>query len=260
MNTPRIIGLLCGIAIVVLVAQAFSRFGRQDPSARPVRPAKGFAVVELFTSEGCSSCPPADQLIARIQREDKDQPVYILAFHVDYWDRQGWKDAFSDASYTRRQNQYAAWLDLQSIYTPQVVVNGTKEFVGSQEATLRNTINTDLQEASPATLTLSNIVSDPGKGKVDWQYQAQNAGSNSSLVVAIVQRSATTSVKAGENSGRTLSHVQIVRQLQTTEPHSGGAGSLILPAGIDTRDEEIIAFLQNNDNGRIIAATRSALP
>ncbi|HEV3327153.1 MAG TPA: DUF1223 domain-containing protein [Puia sp.] len=260
MNTSRIVGLLIGLVIVVLAAQAFNPFGHRDPSARPGDPAKGFAVVELFTSEGCSSCPPADQLIARVQQESKDQPVYILAFHVDYWDRSGWKDAFSDASYTRRQNQYAAWLKLQSIYTPQVVVNGSKEFVGSQETTLRNTIKDDLQEASPAMLTLSNVRLN--KGKVDWQCRAQNAGNNNSLILVMVQRSATTRVKAGENSGRTLSHVQIVRQLQTVELHSGssGAGSLILPAGIDTRDEEIIAFLQNNDNGRIMAATRSALP
>jgi hypothetical protein len=260
MNTSRMLGLLSGLVILVLVAQAFNRSGRRDPSDRPGDFAKGFAVVELFTSEGCSSCPPADQLVARIQQEDKDQPVYILAFHVDYWDRSGWKDVFSDASYTRRQNQYAGWLKLESIYTPQVVVNGRKEFVGSQEATLRNTINEDLQDSSPAMLTLSNVRLD--KRKVDWQYQAQYTGNNISLILAIVQRSATTTVKAGENSGRTLSHVQIVRQLHTTELHNGGSGSgsLVLPAGIDTRDEEIIAFLQKNDNGQIIAATRSALP
>ena len=241
------VGLVIGIAIVVMGGQAGY-------------PAKGFAVVELFTSEGCSSCPPADQLIARIQQESRGQPVYILAFHVDYWDRSGWKDAFSDASYTRRQNQYAGWLKLQSIYTPQVVVNGRKEFVGSQEATLRSTIDGDLQETSPAILTLSNVRLDGDKA--ECQYHAQNAGNNSSLILTVVQRSATTSVKAGENSGRTLTHVQIVRQLQTMELHGGGsgAGSIVLPAGIDTRDEEIIAFLQNNDNGRIIAATRSALP
>src|SRR5580704_5223589 len=79
---------------------------------------KGFAVVELFTSEGCSSCPPADELVAKIEKESKDKPVYILAYHVDYWNRLGWKDVFSSAEYSKRQNEYAGYLHLQQIYTP----------------------------------------------------------------------------------------------------------------------------------------------
>jgi hypothetical protein len=246
-------------AVADLSACGSAGAGAGDP-VKGSDPVKGFAVVELFTSEGCSSCPPADQLMARIQQESKDQPVYILAFHVDYWNRLGWNDIFSDAAYTQRQNQYAAWLKLQSVYTPQVVVNGSKEFVGSQEPLIRNAISNGLQEVSPVQLTLSDVRLD--KGKVAWRYQTSNAGHHISLLVAIVQRSATSQVNAGENSGRTLSHVQIVRQLQTTKVNAAGsgAGSLLLPADISTSDEEIIAFLQDNDNGHIIAATRYALP
>jgi hypothetical protein len=234
-------------------------------AATPVPPAKGFAVVELFTSEGCSSCPPADALVARIQQESKDEPIYILAFHVDYWDRQGWKDGFSDAAYTQRQKQYASWFNLQSIYTPQIVVNGEKEFVGSEETTLRNAINNGLQTTSTAQLTLSGIRLD--QGKVDWQYQTRAAQSdNLSLIVAVVQRSATTNVKAGENSGRTLAHVQIVRAIVTSTVKGGdkggdkGAGYLPLPRGVNPHDEDLIAYLQDTGNGHIIAATISALP
>ena len=221
---------------------------------------KGFAVIELFTSEGCSSCPPADQLIARIQQESKDQPVYILAFHVDYWNRLGWKDIFSDAAYTQRQYQYASWLKIQSVYTPQVIVNGSKEFVGSQEPAIRKAISNGLQEAASAQLTLDNVRLD--KGKVDWHYQVGNAGHRTRLLVAIVQKSASSQVKAGENNGHTLSHVQLVRQLLTAnvDANGNGAGYLPLPAGVETADEEIIAFLQDSDNGHIIAATRSPLP
>jgi hypothetical protein len=222
-------------------------------------PVKGFAVIELFTSEGCSSCPPADDLVARIQNEDKDQPVYILAYHVDYWDRQGWKDAYSSASYSSRQNQYATWLNLQSVYTPQIVVNGKKEFVGSEEAILRSSIKADLQEPAGAQLTISNVKTE--KGQVSWQYRTQGAGKNTSLLLAVVQRSASTKVRAGENSGRTLSHVQIVRNFQVLAigSNSSGDGSISLPEGVNAPDAEIIAFLQNKDNGQIIAATRSAL-
>jgi hypothetical protein len=235
------------------------------PHTTPVPPPKGFAVVELFTSEGCSSCPPADALVARIQQESKGEPVYILAFHVDYWDRQGWKDAFSDATYTQRQKQYASWFNLQSIYTPQIVVNGEKEFVGSEEATLRKAIDNGLQTNSPAQLTLSGIRLD--QGKVDWQYQTRDAsGASLSLVVAVVQRSATTNVKAGENNGRTLAHIQIVRAFLTSAVNGGdkggdkGAGYLPLPQGVNPHDEELIAFLQNTSNGHIIAATSASLP
>ena len=252
-------------AIKIMVLAASLLFAVVDISAcggataGAGEPAKGFAVVELFTSEGCSSCPPADQLMARIQQESNGQPIYILAFHVDYWNRMGWTDPFSDAAYSQRQNQYAAWFRLELVYTPQVVVNGSKEFVGSQEPSIRNAISNGLQEVSTAQLTLSDVRLD--KGKVAWRYQASNAGHNTSLLVAIVQRSATSQVKAGENSGRTLSHVQIVRQLQTAKVDAtgSGAGSLPLPADVGTSDEEIIAFLQDNKTGHIIAATRSPL-
>jgi hypothetical protein len=172
----------------------------------------------------------------------------------------GWKDVFSDAAYTQRQNQYAAWLSLQSIYTPQVVVNGSKEFIGSLEPPIRKAISDGLQDVPTAQLTLDDVRLD--NGKVTWRYQATNAGHHTSLLVAIVQRSATSEVKAGENSGRTLSHVQIVRQLQSVKVNAtgSGVGYLPLPAGVATSDEEIIAFLQDNHNGHIIAATRSALP
>ncbi|MES2112408.1 MAG: DUF1223 domain-containing protein [Bacteroidota bacterium] len=111
-------------------------------------PGKGFAVIELFTSEGCSSCPSADALVARVEKEATDKPVYILAYHVDYWNRLGWKDAFTSPEYSARQSQYADWLNLSSVYTPQIVVNGRKEFVGSEEGTLRNAIKSDLEIAT----------------------------------------------------------------------------------------------------------------
>jgi hypothetical protein len=255
-NPLRIVVLLGGFTIAFLAARAFLH---SAPSSILTGPAKGFAVVELFTSEGCSSCPPADQLVARIQQEDQDQPVYILAFHVDYWDRLGWKDAFSDKRYTQRQNRYASWLNLQSIYTPQIVVNGRKEFVGSQESTLRSAINNSLQQTPAAQLILSDVRVE--QGMVHYHYDIKNAAAKSSLIIALVQRSATTDVKAGENSGRTLSHVQIVRNLSAIELGTGanGSGELTLPPGA-AGGEELIAFVQNDENGQIVAATSSALP
>jgi hypothetical protein len=258
-NILKVAVLVGGFIIAFLAARAFLHSAPSSVLSL-TGPAKGFAVVELFTSEGCSSCPPADQLVARIQQEEKDQPVYILAFHVDYWDRLGWKDAFSDARYTERQNRYASWLNLQSVYTPQIVVNGRKEFVGSQENTLRNAIHSGLEQVPAAQLTLSDIRLD--QGKVHWHYDVKNAAANSSLIVALVQRSAATDVKAGENSGRTLSHVQIVRNFSSIEvgTGAGGTGTLQLPQGLAAGDEELIAFVQHDDNGLIVAAASAAIP
>ena len=92
---------------------------------------KGFAVLELFTSEGCSSCPPADELIERIQKEAGDKSVYILAYHVDYWNRLGWKDAFSQPEFSKRQYWYHQLFTSQ-VYTPQLIINGQNEFVGQR--------------------------------------------------------------------------------------------------------------------------------
>ncbi len=217
---------------------------------------KGFAVVELFTSEGCSSCPPADELVARIQKESNGFPVYILAYHVDYWNRLGWKDAFSSAAYSQRQSQYAGWLNA-SLYTPQAVVNGHKEFVGSEESMLRNAIKNELQKTSPGRIALQDVKKE-GR-KITLQYHLEGKPSNASLVLALVEKNAVSKVLKGENRGRTLSHVQIVRNVQTIlmNGQSDGAGILEVPEELDKQNLEVIVFLQNNSNGEIVAATRS---
>src|SRR5258708_6353882 len=219
---------------------------------------KGFAVIELFTSEGCSSCPPADELVAKIEKESKDKPVYILAYHVDYWNRLGWKDGFSSADYSKRQNEYASYLHLQSVYTPQIVVNGKTEFVGSEEATLRNAIKTNLQKTAAAQLSL--VVSNVNTDQASIKYNATGTDKNTVLLLAVLQKNAQTKVERGENSGRMLSHVQIVRKLQRV-PLKGNDGSVnvALPHDFDKQGWEIIGFLQNTANGAVTAAAKAAL-
>ena len=216
---------------------------------------KGFAVVELFTSEGCSSCPPADELVAKIEKESKDKPVYILAYHVDYWNRLGWKDQFSSADYSKRQNEYANYLNLQSVYTPQIVVNGKTEFVGSEEGKLRSVIKSNLQKNSTAQIT---IIATINKGEATLKYNAEGADKNIALLVAFLQKNAQSKVQSGENGGRTLSHVQIVRKLQHIQLNGNdGQTTVVLPHGFDTQDWEIVGFLQNTANGTVTAATRA---
>lgn len=240
-----------GSLAIALTTVAFTSKSRTVPAAD-----KGFAVVELFTSEGCSSCPPADELVAKVQKESANQPVYILAFHVDYWNRLGWKDAFSDAKYSARQHQYASWLNLQSVYTPQAVVNGRTEFVGSEEGNLRNAIKAGLQKAASATISLNNVKVDGGK--ISLQYRADNAGDHAELQLALVEKHATTNVKSGENGGRTLSHVQIVRSLQSVPlGKNNGPVTIPIPQGFTQQGYELIAFVQNTGSGQIIAATKA---
>jgi len=214
---------------------------------------KGFAVIELFTSEGCSSCPSADELVARIQKESDGKPVYILAYHVDYWNRLGWKDPFSSADFSRRQHDYANYLHLQSVYTPQIVVNGRIEFVGSQEGTLRNAIRTSLQKPAATRLSLSVVGS--GKNEISLKYIAEGTDKNTTLFIALLQQHAQTKVLRGENGGHTLSHVQIVTKLQRIALQ-GAAGVANIKTSAGSDNQEAIGFLQNTVTGAIMAAGR----
>lgn len=253
MKSVRILGLVAFLAIAALASTAFinvkllNKVNADD---------KGFAVVELFTSEGCSSCPPADELVAKIEKESKDKPVYILAFHVDYWDRLGWKDQFSNADFSKRQRDYARYLHIQGVYTPQIVVNGETEFVGSQEGTLRDAIRTRLQSAATAHVELN--VSTIDQKKASLKYAVEGTDKNTVLQVAVLEKAAISKVASGENGGKTLSHVQIVRKLQAvTLNANNGTATITLPKDFDTKNWQIIGFLQNKISGVVTGAGRA---
>jgi hypothetical protein len=217
---------------------------------------KGFALIELFTSEGCSSCPPADRLIEALQKDNPEAPLYILAYHVDYWDHQGWKDRFSDHAYTLRQQQYASWLNLETIYTPQMIVNGQKEHVGSNAAASEQAIQEALQTAPDDSLTLHATQ----KGdQLELHYQYNQATAGKAILVALVQKEATSQVTAGENTGRRLPHVQIVRQLKQLDSKNEGHAQLKTPADFNKEGWELIAFVQNKKDGKITAATKAII-
>jgi hypothetical protein len=259
MKSFKIFIAVACLGFTVLITEAFITMKNHKLAAAETA-GKGFAVVELFTSEGCSSCPPADELVARVQKQSADKPVYILAFHVDYWNRLGWKDVFSNHEYSERQNQYARWLTSSQVYTPQVIVNGHTEFVGSDEKSLRNAIKTGLDGPTKTELTLSGIKVEGGK--VTIQYRAEGATSNSGLLIALIEKNATTKVKSGENGGHTLSHVQIVTELKTISLKNGGKGTenIALPHAFDRQKWELIGFVQNTSNGEITGATKAEFP
>jgi len=254
MKSIKIFSLVAFFAAVALASTAFI-------DARLLKKvnveSKGFALIELYTSEGCSSCPPADELVAKIQKESSGKPVYILAYHVDYWNSLGWRDVFSSHEYSARQHEYARYLHSEQVYTPQIVVNGKTAFVGSEEGDLRNAIRINLEKAPADQLTLN--VLNGTKSKVSLKYSIEGSDKNTTLMVAVLQKSGQTKVMSGENGGHTLSHVQIVRKLQQIAL-SGNNGTAIvaLPAGYDAKSWEIIGFLQNTTSGAITGAARVA--
>lgn len=217
----------------------------------------GFAVVELFTSEGCSSCPPADAVLESIQREYRSKEVYALAFHVDYWDHQGWKDRFSTRAFTDRQRAYAEWLNQHALYTPQLVVNGVSEYVGSNRGAIEKAISTGLDQAPAPPLTLQGTVGN-GKVAVAFQYEGAVGEEDAELVLALVQQSAQSNVRAGENSGRQLLHAQVVRQMARLAlgARHENMVALNLPIDFNKKGWELIGFVQRQSDGRIVAAGR----
>jgi hypothetical protein len=243
------------VGIMILTGLSFSISGN-----KPVKEASvagpGFAVVELFTSEGCSSCPLADELAIALSKEYMNN-VYFLGYHVDYWDHIGWKDKFSKAEYTERQRQYAAAFNLSSIYTPQVVVNGKKEFVGSDQNRLQNAIMEELKINPAAEIKLTAKLK---KSAISVSYTTA-LSDKSLLKIALVQVHAETPVKRGENRGRYLKHINVVREIQNIAINKKGNGEtkFEIPEDVVASNLKLIAFIQDKDDLKIVAATEAAI-
>ncbi|MGN7784920.1 DUF1223 domain-containing protein [Niabella sp. 22666] len=243
------------LVVVILMISAFvykDVAGTVQPDPRPVP--RGFAVVELFTSEGCSSCPPADQLIGTIGEQYKDEPVYLLAYHVDYWDEQGWKDKFSKPQYSQRQQQYSSILR-SSIYTPQLIVNGKTEMVGSDRPAVEHAIQTALAGSINTSIDLSVKLS---PNKADVTYKATGTDLQQDLLISLIEKKAHSYVKRGENKGLNLVHWQIVhqqKQMPLTNA-SDGVISFKLPENFDINNWELIGMVQHTQSGEIISARK----
>lgn len=220
-------------------------------------PDRGFAVVELFTSEGCSGCPPADRLLASLRDEYRGRNVFFLAYHIDYWDRNGWKDSFSLAGATQRQQQYAGWLGLRVLYTPQFVVNGTSGLAGDSRWKLERMIRAALTENRVPGLILRSAVSGESVG---IRYKVGNVPADTHIVVALVRKEASVSVARGENRGRLLHHAQVVVDFKSfTLVEAEQLISFTMPDDFEVGGWEAVAFLQDNRTGAVTAASKVGL-
>ena len=196
-------------------------------------------VVELFTSQGCSSCPPADALIHEIAHDPALRGRVIpLAFHVDYWDRLGWRDPFSSAEWSQRQARYVRTMHLSSGYTPQAVVNGTREFVGSNRPALSAALEKASNEKprTEVTLTIHREAN-----SLIATIQA-TVPANDDLMLAIVEDGVTTKIEHGENAGRTITNDAIVRKLIRVQ---AGQMTITVPIEPAWRNISADAFMQD---------------
>ncbi|MDB5105710.1 MAG: hypothetical protein JWP91_3399 [Fibrobacteres bacterium] len=236
--------------------------------AGPAAPPVPFAVVELFTSEGCSSCPPADELLSRLgaEAERTGKSVFTLSFHVDYWNGLGWADPFSRSGFTDRQRLYARDGEGR-IYTPQMIVNGTDGFVGSQGGLARKRIEAALERPAGAVISLSSVLvagnaGDSGAAILDLTYRVTGHQAGDLLNLAVVEKGLAVPVKRGENRGRTLKHDNVVRGFRTERLDAEGRGRsrLALPQGMRAENALIIAYAQKPESLRTIGAARAAFP
>jgi len=215
---------------------------------------KPFAVIELFSSEGCSSCPPADYLVSKLAAwaRQNNEPIYPLVFHVDYWNHLGWRDVFSSKAFTQRQAAYARIFKDQGVYTPEMIVNGNDAFVGSDQKQLQKDLDRELSMPGSVTLQASLIKQ---SDQIIVKYKAQGFSKDDVINVAVVERGLSTAVTAGENAGRTLHHDNVVREFQSKPlTENEGEISVSLNKVTDPSQASFIIFVQDKQTMLIEAA------
>ena len=246
------------LAILALAALSLSIVLAKTSEPGPPRKA---VVVELYTSEGCSSCPPADELLSHLRQDlsAKHIEVIPLGFHVDYWNSLGWKDRFSSADYSRRQEQYTQSLRVDGPYTPEMVVDGAVEFVGNDAGQAQRTIREAASQPEVATVKLSSAAGD----QLAVQAKAPSSAKDAQVVLAITEDNLITQVDSGENGGRTLHHAAVVRELrQLGRLHEGSfAANVPLKLEKDWKraDLRTVVFVQEGPSGKILGAASLAV-
>ncbi len=216
---------------------------------------KNYVIVELFTSEGCSSCPPADKVLSRLNGEQPvaDVEIIPLALHVDYWNYLGWKDEFSDSAYSRRQSGYADHFKQDSNYTPQMVVDGRTQFVGSN---YNNAVNAVKEAAKTKRGAVEMTVEND---KLNIEISDLPKHDTSYVWLVVTEDNLETNVKRGENSGRKLSHDGVVRQMKLLGNVEAGKNEFQTTADLILQKEwkkdnlNIIVFVQGQDSKNIFA-------
>ncbi len=201
------------------------------------------AVVELFTSQGCHSCPPADKIIGKFSKEKE---VLGLSWHVDYWDYLGWKDTFASRANTERQYSYARALQERQVYTPQAVINGRAHEVGSREGRLVGTIN---QFSASKRGMLVPINANVGGDSLNIKIDDTSIADNSTLYIIYFDKDASVKITRGENTGKTITYHNIVRKIQPLGMLKSAGLNMDFPLSEIKREgtDSAALILQNSD-------------
>jgi hypothetical protein len=245
-------GVVVLVAAVLLLAAAAFFFGERRVTAAEQSGPRAPVVVELFTSEGCSDCPPADALLLELQQKQPVAGVQIipLELHVDYWNELGWPDRFSSAAITARQQEYGRRFGLRSVYTPQMVVDGQDEFVGSDSRVALQKI------AGAARGNKVNVALKRDGDTV--QVEISGGAAAGDVLLAVTEDGLASSVGAGENSGRQLHHTAVVRDLQllgaARDGHFSARPALKLKPEWRRQNLRAVVFVQQPNFGPILGA------
>jgi hypothetical protein len=231
------------VAILMMLLAPASPAGAQSRSERvPV-------LAELFTSEGCSSCPPADRILELLAREPPIDgvDVIIMSEHVTYWDHQGWRDPFGSSTFTSRQQMYGDWFKLESVFTPQLVIDGATQIVGTDIAGLKAALAKSAAKPKPPL-----IVALRDNGSTGLVATASGPGlvAGNELVLAVTEDDLQVEVKRGENARRTLRHAGVVRWFNSRKIGEGRANTpppIDIPLGADWKRDRlrVVAFVQS---------------
>jgi hypothetical protein len=233
------------------------QIGQNESAKKPLAADKQTVLVELFTSQGCSSCPPADKVLSLL---NKNQPVaeadiITLSLHVDYWDSPGWKDEFSSLMFSKRQDIYSAQLRGEN-YTPQMVVDGANPFVGSDINKAQKTI----LEATKTPKAKIELAQNQDKLKI--KITDAPAHENATIFLAIAEDNLSSGVRGGENSGRKLAHTSVVRQLKSLGVLTAEQINLEIETAIEFQPTwkkgnlNLVVFLQENQKRKIFGAAK----
>jgi hypothetical protein len=227
--------------------------------------AQKVVLVELFTSEGCSSCPPADALLKQVNgsRTSGGQLVVGISEHVTYWNSLGWSDPFSSPVYTERQNAYSERFHLEGVYTPQMVINGAEQIVGSDRAALLHAVEKEDAESSRMSLRILSLSVAQNTLTVNFSTNGEIPPHGADLIAVLADDSDRSSVLHGENSGRMLAHVAVARSItRVARVQAAGERTVQVPIPAsfqNTQGHHLILFAQTPGNGRVLGTDTKPL-
>lgn len=248
--------LLEGIVLSALFIGAMGSFvsGEEGADDILIKTFEPFVVLELFTSQGCSSCPPADILLEKAKNMNLKN-VFALSYHVDYWNYIGWEDPFSNPNYTLKQRKYNDKFSNKSNYTPQIVVNGREHFVGSNAEKLNSAIDRYLSEQPDNFIRMN--VNDQAGDKVSFQFEVAGEIAEKRLRGILVLDNRVTEVKRGENRNRTLSNSNIALVEKSFPLNSAvGSGYFEIPEKVGPNEKLYLILLLENKGYDILGAAK----